>query len=96
MFFMKGLYERVQVAMLQRKAHGRKKGFLKDFVFRGLFQCGECGAMFTAETKKGHNYYRCTRKKKLCFQPYIREEQLSDQVRAEVDMTSPLNLATFN
>ena len=58
-----------------------KKKKLKDYAFRGLFRCGECGAMITAETQKGHNYYRCTKKIKHCSQPYAREEMLIEQVK---------------
>ena len=80
------LFNLVQRILAQRGAYrGRKKGFLKDFVFRGVFQCGECGSGITAETQKLHNYYRCTRKKGLCFQPFMREEFLSDKIRAEVE-----------
>ena len=31
----------------------------------------------TAETQKGHTYYRCTKKKGGCSQPYVREEVLA-------------------
>ena len=83
----KELFDRVQRVLRERRST-KKKRPLKDFVFRGLFKCGECGAMITAETQKGHNYYRCTRQKGLCFQPYVREELLKDQVRAEVKKLS--------
>ncbi|MDD5627408.1 MAG: recombinase family protein [Patescibacteria group bacterium] len=48
----------------------------------GLFRCGECGMMFTAEVKKGHTYYRCTKRSKTvkCGQPYIREESLDKEL----------------
>jgi len=81
----KDLFKRAQLAMHQNSSGGRKKGFLKDYVFRGLFHCGECGSMLTVETQKGHVYYRCTRKKGLCYQPYIREELLQFQVRDQVE-----------
>ena len=83
----KDLFDRVQREMsARRKGCGRKKGVVKDYVFRGLFRCGECGAMITAETQKGHNYYRCTRKlKRTCSQRFLREEDLKEQVRAEVE-----------
>ena len=36
----------------------------------------------TAEVKKGHTYYRCTKKSKItkCLEPYIREELLDKQL----------------
>jgi len=59
--------------------------------FLGLLKCGECGMMITGEiaTKRYKNgtstkfrYYRCTRKSKThrCLQPFIREEDLDNQL----------------
>ncbi|PIT89746.1 hypothetical protein COU23_02325 [Candidatus Kuenenbacteria bacterium CG10_big_fil_rev_8_21_14_0_10_36_11] len=50
------------------------------FPFRGLLTCGECKCAITAETQKGHNYYRCTKKREMCSQKYVREEILSEQI----------------
>jgi len=36
--------------------------------------------MITAEVQKGHNYYRCTKKREMCSQKYIREELLTEQI----------------
>ena len=79
----KELFDQAQRVMAHRR-NGKKKRPQKYFMFRGLFWCGECGAMFTTEQQKGHNYYRCTRKKGACYQPYVREEVLKEQVLAEV------------
>ncbi len=38
--------------------------------------------MITAETQKGHNYYRCTKKREMCSQKYVREEVLTEQVKS--------------
>jgi hypothetical protein len=43
-------------------------------------KCGECGASITAELKKGHIYYRCTKKITTCTQRYLREEALLEQI----------------
>ena len=75
----KQLFDKVQEVMTDRSRPKKKK--LKDYAFRGLFRCGECGAMITAETQKGHNYYRCTKKIKPCSQSYVREEKLLEQVK---------------
>ena len=50
--------------------------------FTKLLRCGNCGSGITAEVKKGHTYYRCTRKNqtRLCFQPFIREEALDGEI----------------
>ncbi len=61
------------------KAHKMKRG-QKEYAFRSLLKCGECGCSITSETHKGHNYYRCTKKKDNCSQKYIREELLAEQI----------------
>lgn len=73
----KGLWNRVQ-DRLNGKAQtsGGKKHI---YVYRGLLSCGECGCSITAERQKGHVYYRCTKSRGKCSQPYIREEDLSVQ-----------------
>ncbi len=74
----KKLFDTCQ-AVMQAKAHPRKMGE-KHYPFRGLLLCGECGCAITAETQKGHSYYRCTKKKAVCAQPYVREESLSTEL----------------
>ena len=74
----KKLFDRVQEVLAQ-KAKPIKKGKIK-FAFTGLIKCGECGASITAELKKGHIYYRCTKKIKECSQKYLREEALLEQI----------------
>ncbi len=75
----KKLYDKVQEVRKQRSRSTGKKN--KNFVFRGNIYCDECGAMITADTHKGHNYYHCTRRKGKCSQnKYIREEGLAYQM----------------
>ena len=74
----KKLFDTCQVVM-QVKAHPRKMGE-KHYPFRGFLLCGECGCAITAETQKGHSYYRCTKKKAVCAQSYVREESLSTEL----------------
>ncbi len=74
----KKLFDKVQEVMSE-KSRPKKRGE-KHYPFRGLLKCGECGCAITAETQKGHNYYRCTKKKDVCSQPYIREEILASQI----------------
>ena len=83
----KQLFDRVQEVI---KIRGRGQKAIKDpQVLCGLLKCGECGCSITAEaiTKQQKNgnihryiYYRCTKKKGRCSQPYIREEELSGQL----------------
>ncbi len=76
----KKLFDKCQEVMKNR---GRKKEIRKhDFSFLGLMRCASCGCSITAETQKGHNYYRCTKKKGLCQQRYyLREENLIEQIK---------------
>ena len=76
----KKLFDRVQEVLKQRGRPRRKEKIPKAFL--GLLKCGECGMMITREKQKGHIYYRCTKKSKTikCDQPYIREENLDNQL----------------
>ena len=74
----KKLFEKCQ-RVLKNKARPQKRG-QKVYAFRGLLNCAECGCSITSETQKGHNYYRCTKKRTPCSQPYIREENLVEQI----------------
>ena len=68
--------------------------------YTGLFRCGECGMMITAEVKTKfypttthhatYIYYRCTKKSKdrKCFQPFIREEELDRQLSSLIQTVS--------
>ena len=76
----KKLFDECQEVMTSR-GHIKTRKAEKTFPFRGLFTCGECGCAITAETQKGHNYYRCTKKRETCSQKYVREEALTEQVK---------------
>lgn len=89
----KELFEQVQMRRgVQKGAWGAK-----PFAFRGLLECGTCGAGVCGEDKfkklkdgsiKRYIYYRCNKKKDYdCPEKYIGEEQLSvailDYIEAE-------------
>ena len=88
----KKLFDQVQEVMKKRGRPQVKPKVEKPFL--GLLHCGECGMMITGENQikyyKGTNrevtycYYHCTKKNKLkkCFQPYIREDKVEDQLSA--------------
>ena len=82
----KRLFDRVQQVLAQQSKpvkHGRIKYHLI-----GLVRCAECGCMITAETQKGHVYYRCTKKRGACSQGYLREEALLAQIRKAIIQVS--------
>ena len=75
----KKLFDKVGEALIDRgRPHKNLKNDPRPLC--GLFRCGECGMMITAEIQKGHTYYRCTKKKIPCSQPYIREEFLEQEL----------------
>ncbi len=95
----KKLFDQVQEVLRKKDNHSwDKQKVVKPFL--GLFHCGECGMMITAEQQtkfyKGTNrtvaytYYHCTKKSKTqkCFQSYIREEDLDEQLSEMVKKVS--------
>ena len=74
----KKLFEKCQ-KILRDRTRPKKKSF-KEYAFRGLLKCAECGCSITSEIQKGHTYYRCTKKRMSCSQSYIREENLAEQI----------------
>ena len=82
----KKLFDSVQQVMNNRGKKKRKRKH--EFAFSGLMRCGFCGCLITAETQKGHNYYRCTKKKQKCEEKYLREENLVEQMRNFIQKVS--------
>ncbi len=88
-------YDRVQM-LLGRK--GRPRPQKHEFAFTGVIRCGECGCLYTAETKKKfikstgeikeYTYYHCTRRKKSvnCSQrKVIKNNDLELQIEKEIE-----------
>jgi len=83
----KKLFDKCQEVMNKR---GKVQEVRKhNFAFLGLLKCASCGCSITAEIQKGHNYYRCTKKKGLCQEKhYLREEVLSGQIKSFLQKVS--------
>ena len=84
----KKLFDKVQ-EVLKERSRPRHEPENNASPLCGLLRCGECGMSITAETKVKHQkngnihtyvYYRCTKKKGVCSQPFIREEALSAEL----------------
>jgi len=83
----KELFERVQKALT---VPPRGKWGAKYFAFKGIAKCKDCGASIIGEEKfkqkksggrNRHVYYHCSRQIEYhCTQPFIREEDLINQV----------------
>ncbi len=80
----KALFDKVQRALEARSHYRRPNDAHAVHPFRGMFSCGECGGSITMERQKGHIYLRCTKKRVRCSQSYVREEVLTEQMRAAV------------
>jgi hypothetical protein len=60
----------------------------RNFIYKGIATCGECGCSITAENKyrpkynRNYIYYHCTRKRKnyRCRQPFLEEKELTRQL----------------
>ena len=86
------LFEAVQ-KILRAKERPRKRKARHDFPFTGLFRCAECGSMISAQWatgKSGHRYryYRCSKKRGRCSQPYIQEVELARQIKSRLQTIS--------
>ena len=83
----KKLFDKCQEVMSKR---GKQKEIRKhNFAFLGLMKCGSCGCSITAEKQKGHNYYRCTKKKEPCQEKhFLREENLIEQIKTFLQKVS--------
>ena len=64
--------------MLNNKS--KVKAVKHDFALKGRLRCGSCGCTITAETQRGHVYYRCTHSKPCPEKKYVREETLSEEI----------------
>ena len=83
----KKLFDKCQEVMEKR---GKVQEVRKhQFAFLGLLKCASCGCSITGERQKGHNYYRCTKKKGLCQEKhYLREEALIEQITSYLQKIS--------
>ncbi|MBA3788915.1 recombinase family protein [Patescibacteria group bacterium] len=86
------LFEAVQ-KVVAGKERPRTRKVKHDFPLVGLFRCGECGGMISAQwavnrwgTK--YRYYRCSKKRGRCSQPYVREADLADKIKARLQTIS--------
>ncbi len=86
------LFEAVQ-RVVAGKERPRTRKVKHDFPLVGLFRCGECGGMISAQwavnrwgTK--YRYYRCSKKHGRCSQPYVHEGRACRQDTARLQTIS--------
>ena len=86
------LFEAVQRVLKDKEKPNGKNRNKHDFPFTGLFRCGECASMITAQFAKGnggvYRYYRCSKKKGTCSQSYVQEKDLAEQLQTRLQTIS--------
>ncbi|MDD2758323.1 MAG: recombinase family protein [Patescibacteria group bacterium] len=86
----KKLFDQVQAVLKQKGKPRKDKKHYFDFL--GMIKC-TCGASITAEQKvkksgKKYIYYRCTKKKGVCHESFVRDIGLLDQIKEHLQKVS--------
>jgi len=81
----KKLFDKCQEVMADRGRPAKPQKH--EYAFTGFMLC-LCGCAITAEKQKGHIYYRCTKKKGKCDEKYVREEELTTQLKNNIQKVS--------
>jgi DNA invertase Pin-like site-specific DNA recombinase len=80
----KELFDKCQEVRVKRKKTPYK-ALSKDFIFKGLLKCQNCGCTMSAEMKtkpsgKTFVYYSCTNAKGICKRVYVPEKTLLEPI----------------
>ena len=67
---------------------GQAKPKIHAHAFTGMIRCGRCGSAVTASRAKGHVYYHCTDRLRVCSKSGIRGEALEQQFLTRFDVLS--------
>jgi DNA invertase Pin-like site-specific DNA recombinase len=86
------LFEAVQ-KILRAKERPRSRRQKHDFPLTGLLKCAECDSMISAQWATGksggrYRYYRCSKKRGACTQPYVQEVELARKIREQLQTIS--------
>ena len=80
------LFERVQA--VRKKAGRGRYAKHSRFPLRATARCHHCDCQYTAEFKKGHEYYRCGKRRGPCDSKTIRGEAFAQAIRTAMCMAS--------
>ena len=73
------------------------KALSKDFIFKGLLKCQNCGCTMTAETHENKPvYYSCTNSKGICKRVYVNEKDLLKPIFKVLDKFESITEKTQN
>ncbi len=90
------LFDKCQAIRLKRKKNLYKANS-KDFIFKGLLKCQNCGCSITAERHIGKpTYYSCTNSKRICKRVYINEKDLLKPIYELLDRFESITEQTQN
>ncbi|MDD4661909.1 MAG: recombinase family protein, partial [Candidatus Pacebacteria bacterium] len=96
----KELFDECQA--IRQKSHKMpSKKLSKEFLFKGLLRCQDCGCMMTPELKikpsgKVYILYSCTNAKKICKREYVNEKDLLVPVYEVLDKFETISEETQN
>ena len=84
------LMSRAEFRQIQERlaTKGQPKPKFHTHAFTGLIRCGRCGSAVTASRAKGHVYYHCTDRLRVCSKAGVRGEALEAQFLAHFDRLS--------
>lgn len=92
----KELFFKCQQIRTKRNKHVYK-ALSKDFIFKGLLKCQNCGCSITAETHENKPiYYSCTNSKGICKRVYINEKDLLKPIYKVLDRFESITEETQN
>ena len=90
------LFDKCQKVRTKRNKH-IYKALSKDFIFKGLFKCQNCGCTITAERHEGKpTYYSCTNGKGICKRIYINEKDLLKPIYKVLEKFESISEETQN
>ena len=83
------LFDKCQEIRLKRRKT-RSKELSRDYIFKGLLHCQNCGCAYSPELKtkksgKTYVYYSCTNAKGICKREYINENELLKPIYKVLD-----------
>lgn len=83
------LFDKCQEVRLKRRKT-RSKELSRDYIFKGLLQCQNCGCAYSPELKtkksgKTYVYYSCTNARGICKREYVNENELLKPIYKVLD-----------
>lgn len=73
----KEMFDRAQFVLRGGKTPHYKR---RDFTFKKMMTCGECGGSITAEIQKGIVYYHCNHYRACTQKPFTQEKVIEEQI----------------